>query len=220
VSSTVRAAGGDASVVLAPERGARSPSPWLSIQAPAPASPRSITSTTKIRPHGRRAGIGSESDESSTICAWGRGCDGRDSSRTGVATAYESGATLLARGTLDGAPIGRAAAPWAEIGAETGAALADIGAEVGAAAAARGFGAFRGTNGVAGTGRGGITPGAVTGAADPAAGASWRGGNGASSEIFWVGATRWSELVKRAPQPPQNRESCALLVPQLGQRIA
>jgi hypothetical protein len=74
-------------------------------------------------------------------------------------------------------------------------------------------------NGVAGAARGGSTPGAVTGAADPPAGASWRCGNGASSEIFWVGATLWSELVKRAPQPPQNRESGALSVSQLGQRI-
>lgn len=44
------------------------------------------------------------------------------------------------------------------------------------------------------------------------------GGNGASSEIFAVGATRTSEP-SFAPQPPQNRESGAFSVPQLGQRI-
>jgi hypothetical protein len=36
--------------------------------------------------------------------------------------------------------------------------------------------------------------------------------------IFWVGASRLSPA-RRAPQPPQNRESGSLSVPQLGQRI-
>jgi hypothetical protein len=63
----------------------------------------------------------------------------------------------------------------------------------------------------------------VIGTADPAPGASWRSsgrwGKLVSSEIFWVGATRWPETTNRMPQPPQNRESGALSVPQLGQRI-
>jgi len=44
-------------------------------------------------------------------------------------------------------------------------------------------------------------------------------GYGASSEILAVGATRCSTVPNRAPQPPQKRESGALSVPQLGQRI-
>ncbi len=40
-----------------------------------------------------------------------------------------------------------------------------------------------------------------------------------SSEILWVGARREPVAVSRAPQPPQNRESGAFSVPQLGQRI-
>jgi hypothetical protein len=71
-------------------------------------------------------------------------------------------------------------------------------------------------NGAAGIARAGTTPGAVTGTADPP---SWRCGKLASSAIFWVGATRAPEPANRAPQPPQNRESGALSVPQLGQRI-
>jgi len=48
---------------------------------------------------------------------------------------------------------------------------------------------------------------------------NWRCGNRASSAIFWVGATRAPDAASRAPQPPQNRESGALSVAQLGQRI-
>jgi hypothetical protein len=77
-------------------------------------------------------------------------------------------------------------------------------------------GALCGMNGAAGMARGGTTPGAVTGTADPA---SWRCGKLASSAIFSVGATRETDAPNRAPQPPQNRESGALSVPQLGQRI-
>ncbi|HMG55132.1 MAG TPA: hypothetical protein VK601_16665 [Kofleriaceae bacterium] len=79
-------------------------------------------------------------------------------------------------------------------------------------------GAPCGMNGLAGIGRGGATPGAVTGTAEPA-GENWRCGNRASSAIFWVGATRAPDAASRAPQPPQNRESGALSVAQLGQRI-
>jgi hypothetical protein len=43
---------------------------------------------------------------------------------------------------------------------------------------------------VAAIARGATTPGAVIGTADPAPGESWRCGKLASSEIFWVGATR------------------------------
>jgi outer membrane lipoprotein SlyB len=51
-------------------------------------------------------------------------------------------------------------------------------------------------------------------------GAATGGGYGASSCIFTVGATRGgSEVGIRAPQPPQNRESTSLSVPQDGQRI-
>jgi hypothetical protein len=56
----------------------------------------------------------------------------------------------------------------------------------------------------------------AAGGNDPGAGL----GNGASSAILTVGATRGASLPgMRAPHPPQNRESGALSVPQLGQRI-
>jgi hypothetical protein len=44
-------------------------------------------------------------------------------------------------------------------------------------------------------------------------------GYAASSDSLAVGATRCSTGPKRAPQPPQKRESGAFSVPQLGQRI-
>lgn len=52
-------------------------------------------------------------------------------------------------------------------------------------------------------------------------------GYGASSGILAVGASRgaaetwlaWPVGLRRAPQPPQNRESGAFSVPQVGQRI-
>jgi hypothetical protein len=53
----------------------------------------------------------------------------------------------------------------------------------------------------------------------PAEPVTGRWGKLASSEIFWVGATRCADAASRAPQPPQNRESGAFSVPQLGQRI-
>jgi hypothetical protein len=43
-----------------------SSSPAASIQTPAAARPRSISSTATIQPHGRRAGIGIETDGSSS----------------------------------------------------------------------------------------------------------------------------------------------------------
>jgi hypothetical protein len=87
-------------VLLALERGgvaARSPRPWLSIQPPATARPTSISSTTRMRPHGRRATIGIDSDGSSS-CVRGRGLaaplDGVDASAAYTA----GGALLIARG--------------------------------------------------------------------------------------------------------------------------
>src|SRR5690606_17163530 len=44
-------------------------------------------------------------------------------------------------------------------------------------------------------------------------------GYGASSWILWVGASLCSTGVKRAPHPPQNRESGSFSVPHVGQRI-
>jgi hypothetical protein len=44
-------------------------------------------------------------------------------------------------------------------------------------------------------------------------------GNGASSGIFAVGATRGSDGASFAPQPPQNRESGVFSVLHVGQRI-
>jgi hypothetical protein len=45
------------------------------------------------------------------------------------------------------------------------------------------------------------------------------GASGASSEILCVGATLDCAGVRRAPQPPQNRESGSFSVPHVGQRI-
>jgi hypothetical protein len=59
----------------------------------------------------------------------------------------------------------------------------------------------------------------TTCALGPRAAVGGRCGKLASSEIFCVGATRCAVAVNRAPQPPQNRESGAFSVPQLGQRI-
>ena len=51
-------------------------------------------------------------------------------------------------------------------------------------------------------------------------GAATCGGYGASSSTFTVGATRGgSDTDMRKPQPPQNRLSTSLSVPQDGQRI-
>src|SRR3954470_23159339 len=69
------------------ERPARSPRPWVSIQIPAAARPRSISSTMMINAHGRRAAIGSDSAGASTTTAWGRG----DDRGLGGAAAYPSG---------------------------------------------------------------------------------------------------------------------------------
>jgi len=66
--------------VFASDRGAAlgalglSPRPSLNIQPPAIARPMSISSTTMIRPHGRRATIGMDSEGSSIGTVRGRGC--------------------------------------------------------------------------------------------------------------------------------------------------
>jgi len=66
--------------VLASDRGAAlgalalPPSPSLSIQPPAIARPMSISSTTMMRPHGRRATLGMDSEGSSTGTVRDRGC--------------------------------------------------------------------------------------------------------------------------------------------------
>jgi len=74
------------------------------------------------------------------------------------------------------------------------------------------------TAGVFGIGRGALGCAAPC-ATGPGVCAAGRCGKPASSEIFWVGATRGPEALSRAPQPPQNRESGAFSVPQLAQRI-
>jgi hypothetical protein len=102
---------------------ARSPRPWLSIQPPVTARPMSISNTTMIRPHGRRAIIGIESDGSSS-------CDerGRDdlTPLAGAldpsgALAYSAGGELvIARGGgcgLGGTNAGAAGTPLAGYGA-------------------------------------------------------------------------------------------------------
>jgi hypothetical protein len=67
---------------------------------------------------------------------------------------------------------------------------------------------------------GGIEGGAYeTGPPATDGGADVGGASGASSEILCVGATLDCAGVRRAPQPPQNRESASFSVPQLGQRI-
>ena len=75
---------------------------------------------------------------------------------------------------------------------------------------------------------GSITRGGMLGGAYEIGGAAWPGvvvvsapgtGNGASSGIFAVGATRGDAGTSFAPQPPQNRESGVFSVLHVGQRI-
>lgn len=168
-----------------------------------------MTRTTKIRVHGRRAGIGNDSDGSPIKASGEAFGETSEAVRGGRAPkpvpGKASDATLPGRcgGPPGGVLIGFADGAGALVERGGGA------LEVLAARCARG--------GAAEIGRGMTTPGAVTGAA---AGASWRCGKRSSSEIFCVGATRDGLAERRAPQPPQNRESGALSVPQLGQRIS
>jgi hypothetical protein len=157
--------------------------PRLSIKPPATARLTSISSTTRMRPQGRRATIGIDIDGSSSsvrgrggLCAPLGGVD-----PSGPYTA--GGALLIARGcrALGGAMPAGLAAYWA---------------------------------GVAGRDATGCM--ATCAPWPPDIGCC---GKRASSEIFCVGATRCAVAASRAPQPPQNRESGAFSVPQLGQRI-
>lgn len=77
-----------------------------------------------------------------------------------------------------------------------------------------GFGGAYGAAGMARRALGCAAPCAIGAGAE-----AGRCGKGASSEIFWVGATRGPDAPSLAPQPPQNRESGAFSVPQLAQRI-
>jgi hypothetical protein len=171
---------------VAPVRGAtvaRSPMPRLSIRPPATARPTSISSTTTMRPQGRRATIGIDIDGSSS-CVRGRG--GLTATLGGVdaSGAYTAGgALLIARG---GGALGGAMPAGITV------------------------------YGAGGRGRGVTGCTATCVPCPPDIGCC---GNRASSEIFCVGATRCAVAPSRAPQPPQNRESGAFSVPQLGQRI-
>jgi hypothetical protein len=156
--------------MVAPDRGAvaaLAPRPRLSIQPPAIARPTSISSTMRMRPHGRRATIGIDIDGSSS-CVRGRAgfaapLDGVDAS--GAYTV--GGALLIARG---GGALGCAS--------------------TGGLAVKRGGGALgcASTGGLAvkcagGTGRGPAL-GCIATWAPPPPPVIGRFGNSASSEIF------------------------------------
>jgi hypothetical protein len=104
-----------AGVVLAPDRGAvvpalgLSPRPSFNIQTPATPRPMSINKTRMIKPHGRCATIGIDSDGSSSCDVRGRGgsclAEPFGGLEAGAALPYwPVGALLIARGgeALDG----------------------------------------------------------------------------------------------------------------------
>ena len=172
--------------------------PSLSIHAPAAASVRSTSSTATIRPHRGRGG-GASSD--------GEGAGRPDRFAPGMLR------WPLARG-IDCAGGGAAYAPGELTVRGAACALCCALGPLGPRGPLAwtwlpGIGAIGPPTGVCGiTGAGGATGSCACGCTSLA-----------PVSIFCVGAIRFSPAGRRAPQPPQNRESGSFWVPQLGQRI-